>query len=128
MGEGADETTEFNATLPSKVLGAKQKISGNTYIISTKLCWPAHLKAPPTKSIQLLTHGAGFDKPCWDFYSADYSYRMQLQQQVTPHSPTTVSASAPQITQTQSKWYKPTSRSRLRKSRLQKPLCCWGCL
>ncbi|KAE9378921.1 hypothetical protein N431DRAFT_478041 [Stipitochalara longipes BDJ] len=68
------EFLQVNATLLSEILGPKQNISG-TYSISTKLCWPASLSSPNTSTIQLLTHGVGFDKCYWDFYSASYSYQ-----------------------------------------------------
>jgi pimeloyl-ACP methyl ester carboxylesterase len=55
-------------------MGPKRNISG-TYSISTKLCWPESLQSPSNSSIQLLTHGVGFDKSYWDFYSASYSYQ-----------------------------------------------------
>lgn len=75
---GCEETLtnikEVNATLPSQVMGPTQNISG-TYPISTKLCWPATTSSPSNTTIQLLTHGVGFDKSYWDFYSPSYSYQ-----------------------------------------------------
>lgn len=69
-----DKPKEVNATLPNKLMGPKRNISG-PYSISTKLCWPASLQSPSNSSIQFLTHGVGFDKSYWDFYSASYSYQ-----------------------------------------------------
>lgn len=63
---------EVNATLPSQVLGPKQNVTG-TYSISTRLCFPASLPTPPNTTIHLLTHGVGFSKSYWDFYSPSYS-------------------------------------------------------
>jgi hypothetical protein len=42
-------------------MGPTQNISG-TFPISTKLCWPATTSSPSNTTIQLLTHGVGFDK------------------------------------------------------------------
>ncbi|KAF8857572.1 alpha/beta-hydrolase [Acephala macrosclerotiorum] len=54
-------------------MGGKHEISG-TYNIGAKLCYPTS-GSPNASIIQFLTHGVGFDKSYWDFFSADYSYQ-----------------------------------------------------
>lgn len=67
------EFLQVDATEPSSVMGSKVRVSG-TYNIGSKLCFPVGTLPNPS-SIQFLTHGVGFDKSYWDFYSADYSYQ-----------------------------------------------------
>jgi pimeloyl-ACP methyl ester carboxylesterase len=67
------EFLQVSAALPSQVLGSKSQVSG-TYSISAKLCYPINT-APNASLIQFLTHGVGFDKSYWDFFSASYSYQ-----------------------------------------------------
>lgn len=55
-----------------EVIGAKHNVSG-TYSISSKLCFPINT-SPNASTIQFLTHGVGFDKSYWEFFSAAYSY------------------------------------------------------
>ncbi|CZT50457.1 uncharacterized protein RSE6_11442 [Rhynchosporium secalis] len=66
------EFLQVGSTLPAEVIGSKRNISG-TYSISSKLCYPVG-KSPNASAIQFLTHGVGFDKSYWDFYSSAYSY------------------------------------------------------
>ena len=67
------EFLQVDATLPTEVMGPKQNISGK-YIINAKLCFPVGT-SPSSSSVQFLTHGVGFDKSYWDFFSAQYSYQ-----------------------------------------------------
>ncbi|PVH82273.1 hypothetical protein DL98DRAFT_456751 [Cadophora sp. DSE1049] len=66
------EFLQVNATPPKEVMGSKQNISG-IFSISSKLCYPVNT-SPNASTIQFLTHGVGFDKSYWDFFSAAYSY------------------------------------------------------
>jgi hypothetical protein len=114
---GCEETPtnikEVNAALPSQVMGPTQNISG-TYPISTKLCWPATTSSPSNTTIQLLTHGVGFDKSYWDFYSPSYSYQDAAARAGYTTLPTTVSASESQTIQIQSRSFRHRSKSRSR--------------
>ncbi|CZR54593.1 uncharacterized protein PAC_04477 [Phialocephala subalpina] len=68
------EFLQVNTTLPEQVMGGKHNVSG-TYNIGAKLCYPTSSGSPNASLIQFLTHGVGFDKSYWDFFSADYSYQ-----------------------------------------------------
>lgn len=84
-----------------QIMGGMQTISGN-YTIASTLCMPANGTMP--SSVQLLTHGIGFDRYYWDFapgYSyvdyaieqgyATFSYdRLGVGQSATPDPITTV--------------------------------------
>lgn len=84
-----------------QIMGGMQTISGN-YTIASTLCMPANGTMP--SSVQLLTHGIGFDRYYWDFapgYSyvdyaveqgyATFSYdRLGVGQSATPDPLTTV--------------------------------------
>jgi len=67
------EFLQVDTTLSSRVLGAKHNVSG-IYHINGKLCFPVG-SSPNASLVQFLTHGVGFDKGYWDFYSATYSYQ-----------------------------------------------------
>jgi pimeloyl-ACP methyl ester carboxylesterase len=54
-------------------MGGKHTVSG-TYSISSKLCFPTSA-SPNSSLIQILTHGVGFDKSYWGFFSSEYSYQ-----------------------------------------------------
>lgn len=66
------EFLQVNATLPMEVLQGKQNVSG-TYNINAQLCFPVG-RAPNASLVQFLTHGVGFDKSYWNFFSANLSY------------------------------------------------------
>lgn len=67
------EFLQTNTPLPAQVEAAKVKVSG-VYKIGAKLCYPVG-QSPNASLVQILTHGVGFDKSYWDFYSASYSYQ-----------------------------------------------------
>jgi pimeloyl-ACP methyl ester carboxylesterase len=67
------EFVQQGSTLSQQVMGEKHNVSG-THNINGKLCFPVG-GAPSASSVQLLTHGVGFDKSYWDFFSAQYSYQ-----------------------------------------------------
>lgn len=62
--------TTSGSTFAEQIMGGKQSVSG-TYDIYATLCVPANDTAPG--SVQLLTHGVGFDSSYWDF-APGYSY------------------------------------------------------
>ncbi|RDW63702.1 hypothetical protein BP6252_11247 [Coleophoma cylindrospora] len=62
-----------NSTLVQQVEGGKQNVSG-TWKINAKLCFPASTNGTNSTTVQILTHGVGFEKSYWDFYSSKYSY------------------------------------------------------
>jgi len=66
------EFLQQDATLPTNTLGPKTNVSG-TYNINSQICWPA-TGAINASLVQFLTHGVGFDKSYWNFFSNDYSY------------------------------------------------------
>jgi len=64
------EFLQDNSKIAEQIGGPIKTISG-TYSISVRLCFP---KANPhSNSVQILTHGIGFDKSYWDV-AAGYSY------------------------------------------------------
>jgi len=67
------EFVQQDSTLSQRVMGEKHQVSG-TYNINGKLCFPVGT-APNASSVQFLTHGVGFAKSYWDFFSAQYSYQ-----------------------------------------------------
>ncbi|KAI5271244.1 alpha/beta-hydrolase [Aureobasidium subglaciale] len=58
------------STFAQSIMGGMQTITGN-YTIGATLCMPANGTIP--SSVQLLTHGIGFDRYYWDF-APGYSY------------------------------------------------------
>ncbi|THZ04904.1 alpha/beta-hydrolase [Aureobasidium pullulans] len=58
------------STFAQSIMGGMHNVSGN-YSIGATLCMPANGTIP--SSVQLLTHGIGFDRYYWDF-AAGYSY------------------------------------------------------
>lgn len=61
-----------NSTLPAKVVGAKRTFQAN-YFVDASLCYPVN-GCVDNSTIQILSHGVGFDKSYWDFYNETYSY------------------------------------------------------
>lgn len=59
-----------NSNLVPSVLGGPMTVA-NTYSIGASLCYPTGLSAPST--VQLASHGVGFDRYYWDF-APGYSY------------------------------------------------------
>jgi pimeloyl-ACP methyl ester carboxylesterase len=66
------ENLQVASPLAASVIGAKSQISGK-YKINSQVCWLAG-GSINASSVQFLTHGVGFDKTYWDFYSSQYSY------------------------------------------------------
>jgi pimeloyl-ACP methyl ester carboxylesterase len=66
------EYLQASSPLSASVVGAKTQVSGS-YKINSQICWPSS-GSLNASAIQFLTHGVGFDKSYWDFYSSDYSY------------------------------------------------------
>ncbi|CAD0086325.1 unnamed protein product [Aureobasidium vineae] len=64
------ELISAGSTFTKSIMGGMQSISGN-YTIASTLCMPANGTMP--SSVQLLTHGIGFDRYYWDF-APGYSY------------------------------------------------------
>lgn len=64
------EYTMSGSVFLQSIMAGAQTVSG-TYNISATLCTPANNTAPT--SVQLLTHGLGFDHAYWDF-APGYSY------------------------------------------------------
>ncbi|KAI5203873.1 alpha/beta-hydrolase [Aureobasidium subglaciale] len=58
------------STFAQSIMGGMQTVSGN-YTIGATLCVPKNGTVP--RSVQLLTHGIGFDRYYWDF-APGYSY------------------------------------------------------
>jgi pimeloyl-ACP methyl ester carboxylesterase len=66
------ENLQINSRLSGSVVGPKIQING-TYKINGKICWPEK-GSINASAVQILTHGVGFDKSYWDFFSGQYSY------------------------------------------------------
>ncbi|CAD0109648.1 unnamed protein product [Aureobasidium uvarum] len=64
------ELISAGSTFTKSIMGGMQSVSGN-YTIASALCMPANGTMP--SSVQLLTHGIGFDRYYWDF-APGYSY------------------------------------------------------
>ncbi|KAI4727478.1 alpha/beta-hydrolase [Aureobasidium sp. EXF-10728] len=64
------ELISAGSTFSKSIMGGMQSVSGN-YTIASTLCMPANGTMP--SSVQLLTHGIGFDRYYWDF-APGYSY------------------------------------------------------
>jgi pimeloyl-ACP methyl ester carboxylesterase len=67
------EFYQIDSNLTNSISRGKVNVSG-TYNINSKLCFPASTQVINPKTVQALTHGVGFDKGYWDFYSVHYSY------------------------------------------------------
>lgn len=64
--------TRPGGNFSAQILAGYATVAG-TYRISTQYCMPAG-KPQPRPTIQVLTHGIGFDKTYWDLAFGNYKY------------------------------------------------------